>query len=122
VKWTKRSRQALGVLKAHGRTGTLMLTQLAWAEDFRSPPAPALAIQQSTVSTDEIEAARALISAMGDTTAAIDELRDDAIAMREELLKRALAGEMDTAPVIGEAKAEVDLMGQLASSLEQVRS
>lgn len=95
VKWSSKSRQSLGVLVAHGTDETLMLYKLTWAEDFREAPARARSVARATVSPQEIDIAAQLVDAMGDSVEALDELRDDAIALREELIARALAGEVE---------------------------
>lgn len=92
VKWSSKSRQSLGVLSAHGRTGTLMVLKLTWAEDFRPAPAKALSIGRANVSGVEIDMAAQLIDAMGATVESLDELRDDAIVLREELREKAARG------------------------------
>lgn len=97
VKWSSKSRQSLGVLSAHGRSKTLVLLKLTWAEDVREAPAKARSIQSAGVTAEEIDIAASLIEAMGDTPDALDELRDDAIARREQLRADAEAGKV--APV-----------------------
>lgn len=122
VKLTKRSRQSLGVIVASSKRKSLILHELIWQEDFRAAPEKALAIQQAIVSEREVAATCKLIDAMADTREALDELRDDAIALREELRARAEAGEMDVRvvePVAVEA-AEDDLEAALEASLAAI--
>jgi DNA end-binding protein Ku len=124
VKLTKRSRQTLGVITAHGRTKTLVLNEMIWMEDFREPPPKALAIREAVVTEREVRACCKLIEAMSDTREALDELRDDAIALREELRARAEAGEMDVTVVepVPVADAQEDLEAALEASLAAVRA
>lgn len=123
VRWSARSRQTLGVLvpgiDPQGRA-VLKALKLMWAEDFRDAPTRAH-LDAVTVSSAMIEQASQLVDAMSDTRESLDELRDEALALREELKARADAGEMDV-EVVTPAQAEepeADLSGQLAASLAQ---
>lgn len=107
VKWSMRSRQSLGVLVAHGRSGCLVLLKLAWAEDWREAPAKALSVKNAVVSPEEIMLARNLVAAMGGKTADLNALRDDAIERREELYASAVRGEV--AAVVPPAAVDADL-------------
>lgn len=104
VKWSAKSRQSLGVLTAHGDSGTLVLLKLTWAEDFREPPAKALSVAKAGVNPAQVEMAERLIDAMHGTVDALDELRDDAIVLREDLIADVEAGnvlaDVEPAPVI----------------------
>lgn len=124
VELTKRSRQSLGVIRAHGKSGTLVLHEMIWHEDFRVPPPKALAIRQAVVTEAEVASMCSFIDAMADTREALDELRDDALSLRSELRARAEAGEMDVkvvepVPVIEE---QDDLEAALEASLAAVRA
>lgn len=123
VKYTTRSRQQLGVLMPHVRTGTLMLLSLVYAEDFREPPAKAKAIQKVRVRESNVLGMAKLLAALHGHVDDLDELRDDAIALREELKARAEAGEMtrvvEPLPVREE---EDDLEGALVASLDAVKA
>lgn len=118
VKLTRTSRQSLGVIVAYG--DTLMLHQLAWAEDFRQPPPKALAIQKASVSEQEVARARELVHAMGASVTALDELRDDALALREVLHGKALAGEVAEVVTPPEVVESQDVMASLEASLAGV--
>lgn len=125
VKWTKRSRQSLGVIVAHGPSKTLVLLELVWQEDFREAPARARNIAKATVTEAEVAAASELIAALSDTRQSLDELRDDAIALRVELRQRAEAGEMDAEvvePLSEPPPGTTDLLGALQASVEAVRA
>lgn len=124
VKYTTKSRQNLGAIVVNGRDGVLELLQLVWAEDFREAPAKATAIQKVAISEAHVEKMGALIERMHDTPEAIEELRDDAVALREELRARAEAGEMDVTVVepMPVPEAVPDLEGALKDSLDAVRA
>jgi non-homologous end joining protein Ku len=118
VKWSNRSRQSLGVLTAHGNSGCLVLLKLAWAEDWREPPAKALTVASARVSLEEVTMAVRLVEAMSGKAANMDKLRDDAIALREGLYDDALAGKVEAIeppPVVDE---DVELEDAFAASLE----
>jgi Ku protein len=119
VKWSSKSRQSLGVLAAHGRSKTLMLLKLTWAEDVREAPAKALSIQAAGVSREEIDMAARLIEAMGDTPQALDELRDDAIVLREELRAEAEAGNV-AAPEPAPDREQPEAVDQFEASLAEL--
>jgi non-homologous end joining protein Ku len=120
VKYTTRSRQQLGVIEADHRTGTLMLLSLVWSEDWREAPAKAQ-LAEVEVPEGQVEKMGALLGALHGHVDVLDTLRDDAIALREELLARALAGEMaDVIEPLPAAEPEVDLEAALAASLDAV--
>lgn len=119
VKLTKRTRQSLGVVVASNKT--LMLMELVWAEDHREPPARALAIQKAHVSDREVAQACKLVNAMSDSMESLNELRDDALALREELRAKALRGEVAEVIVPKAVQDEQDdVMAQLEASLAAV--
>lgn len=123
VKWTKSTRQAFGVVVRDGRRNVLTLLQLAWAENVREPNAKCNALQQAEVSEQEVDAACSLIEAMQDTWEAADELRDNAIVMREELIEAVEDGTLKTfklPPAKPEAGEDVDLADAMARSVEAV--
>jgi non-homologous end joining protein Ku len=124
VKYTTRSRQQLGVIVPHAKTGTLVLLSLIFAEDFREPPARALAIAKAQVAEQHVEAMGMILDALHDTVDALDELRDDAVALREELFARAEAGEMDVSVVepLPEPEAAPDLMETMQASIAAVEA
>lgn len=117
VKWSVRSRQSLGVMVAHGNSGTLVLLKLAWAEDWREAPAKAVSIQGAEVTAEQVDMAARLVEAMSDTVDTLDGLRDDAIELREELYEKALKGEV--APVeVPEPEPDEELEDAFAASVE----
>lgn len=124
VKYTTRSRQQLGVIVPHAKTGTLVLLSLVFAEDFREAPSKATLIQKAGVRADHVEVMGQLLEAMHGTIDVFDELRDEAISLREELRARALAGEMDAAVVepVEVVEETPDLEEALGASLAAVRA
>lgn len=121
VKYAARSRQQLGAILASPATGSLLLLTLVFEEDFREPPARAKLIQKAAVSEQQVAAMGALLGALHDTPDVMNTLRDDAIAMREELRVRALAGEMDAGVVEPLPEPdEFDLEASLEASLAAV--
>jgi non-homologous end joining protein Ku len=104
VKFTKRSRQSLGVIVPAAR-GVLEVIEVAWASDSREVPVHALAPSQVDVSQEELALAKELIAAMSSTRAeALDTQTDDARALTAELIARAEAKEMFVMPVRPEQK------------------
>jgi len=120
VKWSNRSRQSLGVLVPHGKSETLMLLKLAWAEDWREAPSKAVSIMRAGVTDAEVEMAGKLIDAMSDTVDSLDELRDDAIVLREDLHAEALAGEVEPFEPPPAVEEEIALEDAFEASLALV--
>lgn len=106
VKWTKRSRQALGVMVAH-HSGALQVLEVAFAALVRKPDDKVLSPSHVPVTDTELAAAVALVKAMSDSVMSLDELEDDAVVLRRELLEKAAAGEAFTvsehAPEVSES-------------------
>lgn len=124
VKLTKRTRQSLGVIVPHGATGTLMLLELAWDAQWREPGSRALQhlTPAADVSFAEVEAAIRLVEALSDSRVALDEMEDDAVRLRTDLVGAALDGELlPVTPETAERPApDVSLMGMLLYSAERV--
>lgn len=122
VKLTKKSRQSLGVVGWLGEC--LVLYELVFAEDFREPPARALLIQHEKVaekvSDREVEAFCALIDAWSGTVAVLDDLRDDAIARREELYAQAVAGEVQPVVALAADDTDREVLAQLEATIAAV--
>lgn len=118
VKLTKRSRQSLGVIGWHGKC--LVLYELSWSDDFRDPPARALAPQKAVVSDAEVDAFCELVDAWSGRVEVLDDLRDDAVALRRELMAKALAGEVAEVVASLPSVPEDDVMAQLEASLAAV--
>jgi non-homologous end joining protein Ku len=125
VRWTSRARQSLGVLVAHGNTGTLVALKLVWAEDWREAPAKAVSVSRAQVETDEVRMACDLVDALACKAAdTLDTFRDEAIVMREELYAQALAGEVEAVPEPAPAPEgqDVGLMAAIEASLAELRA
>lgn len=120
VKLTKRSRQTLGVIG--WLDGSLVLYELVFAEDFREPPARVLKVSQALVTDAEVAVAVRLVEAMGDSISALDELRDDAVARREQLRADALAGVLGSGDVVDAevVDEQAEMIAQLEATLAQV--
>lgn len=122
VKYTTRSRQQLGVIAPHVKTGTLVLLSLVFSDDWREPPAKALTIARAEVRSVQVEAMAELLRLMHGTVEDVDALRDDAVALREELKMRALAGEMAAVVEAPVEAVEEPIEDALAASLLAVRA
>lgn len=120
VKWSARSRQSLGVLTAHGNSKCLVLLKLAWAEDWREPPAKALSVSTARVSAEQITMAVRLIEAMSGKAASLAALRDDAIVLREELHAAALAGKVEAVEPEPAPESPIDMEDAFAASLAEL--
>lgn len=119
VRWTKNSRQSVGVLVPHAATKSLMVVELVWAEDVREPVEKVSAPSLVEVTPEEVQVATELVEAMSNTRAqSLDVLTDDARALRRELIARAEAGEMFEVPQRPEPQKDADVIDMLRASLE----
>lgn len=119
TKWTARSRQQLAVIYASERHGCLVLNTLTFAANLREPDGAILAPQQAEVSDEQVDMARVLLDAMPAGHEALEAETDEALALKRELVDRALAGEAIKAPAIKtKAQAEGDLTALLAASIK----
>jgi non-homologous end joining protein Ku len=118
VKWTKRSKQSLGVLVADPRTCSLRLIEMAWAEDVREAPEKCHAPRNADVTEEEVQNAIDLVNAMASNRAeSLDAQADDARAMRRELVARAEAGETFAVPARPVAREDASLVELLRASV-----
>jgi non-homologous end joining protein Ku len=124
VKWTAKTRQSLGVMTVRGHDGAIVLLRLAWAEDVRVPGHAQLAHLKATVYEQEVSAMVELLEALHETKReGLDTLRDDARELREELERKALAGELNEFAVAPVPEAPAGgLMAALKASLAAARS
>lgn len=124
VKYTTRSRQQLGVIVPNGTNGTLVLLTLVFAEDVREAPSKATSIQKVQMPEAQVLVMCKLLAALHGHVDDLDALRDDAVALREELMVRALAGEMDASVVepLPAPEETPDLAEALEASLSAVRA
>jgi non-homologous end joining protein Ku len=117
VKWTKKKGQSLGVI-APDRSGGLVLLELAWGENVRTMPKTGI-LNGDIVTASEVNAMVDLIEAMAEPRASLDELRDDAVVLRQQLRALAEDGRVDefVPPKTEEEQKEVDtLLGALTAS------
>lgn len=122
VKWTKTSRQALGVIIP--RRKGLALIELAWSAELRETPDKAL-LDGSLAKPEEVSAFMTMIEAMGAEPAALDNLDDESIFLYEELAESAMSGEKTFAlPEPVEAAEDQDDLEALikASTPEAVKA
>lgn len=118
VKWTKRSKQALGVLIPDPKSGALKVIELAWAEDVREAPEKVLSATQVAVSDEEIAIACELVQAMGSTRAeSLDSQTDDSRTLLRELVARAAAGEEFAVPQRPEVEQGADVIDLMQRGL-----
>lgn len=118
TKRTARSRQKIALIYADEARGCLMMVEVCFAAKMREPDAQILAPQQAEVDDAQIEMARKAIAKLADGAGALDAEVDDALALRQDLIERAIAGEAIVAPKPVAAKVEDDdLNAALAASI-----
>jgi non-homologous end joining protein Ku len=119
VKYTLRSKQALGVLAPHPATKSLILTELAWKEDLREIPVSMYNPGRVEVDADEVLLATELVEAMSSTRAeALDTQEDDARRLRRELVDRAYKGETFTVPDRPEVSEGAEVIELIRAGLQ----
>lgn len=91
VKWTKRTRQFLGIVTPGPRDSVVVL-EMTWAAEVREPGPRMLTHKQEELSEDEVRAARELLRVMGAAAAIVDEAMDDRVRLERALEARALSG------------------------------
>lgn len=100
VKWISTSREKLGVIRVRGAEGSraLLLSELAFDNDFLQADADALEINNTTVDERSLQVARGLIEsfarAAGDERA-IDDTSDTAVDARLSLFERLCSEQLD---------------------------
>jgi non-homologous end joining protein Ku len=118
VRFSKRVGQTLGVLTPQ-HNGALLLLELAYSAQERSPNPRCLAHAKVEPREGEIEGALELIQSMAGKRSSLDGIRDARLVMEEELIARAEAGELDEYELTGADDAEdreIDQLGQLLAS------
>jgi non-homologous end joining protein Ku len=128
VRYTKRTAQTLGIIVARGSRahsgGHLLLLEVEWAQNMRPVPTKASGPVGRDVDEREVMAAVDLVEAFAAPTAAMDDLRDERLAKRAELLEAAREGRLaDYTPPpepvpIPDAP---DMIAALSASAEAVR-
>ena len=120
VKRTPRSRQKLNYIYADADQKCLVLVEVAFAAAVREPDEQILAPQTAKVEAKQIQMARKLIKAMPSGATALENEVDEAVALRAELVEKAIAGEAIEAPVpVATSTATDDLAAALEASLAQ---
>ena len=121
VKRTARSRQALGFIYADEEAQCLRMVKVTFAAQQREPDAQVLAPQQAQVDEAAIEKVRKVFEVKfpGDGEQVLDTEVDEAVAMRAELVEKAIEGEAIIVPpkAVKETVEGDDLMGALEASL-----
>lgn len=122
VKWTKTSRQALGVLSATKKG--LVALQLAWPEELLNPSPRVLQHRQALLTEAEEQLSRNLVHAMTGSPSIVMEQADDAVTQRKALRAAAEAGLLDaweapSAPVRPDVES---LLDALRGSVEAAES
>lgn len=116
TKRTPKSRQALAVIWADEEAGVLMMSHLRFASQLKEPDEQVLAIQVAQVSQEQCEMARTLVCGMADGRKVLADEHDDLLALREELIEQALAGDPLTAAPL--PMVETSSMDSLEQALE----
>lgn len=119
TKRTARSRQKLGLICADEQRGCLVLLEVQFAAKMREPDAQVLAPQTAEVSDKEVEMARKAIAKLPDGELPLDNEVDEAIALRQDLIEKAIAGEAIEVPdkTVAEATEDDNLMAALEASV-----
>ena len=95
VRWTKRTAQALGVVVARGELGKdahLVVLELEWSGNMRTPNPRVVGPIKRPLSDDEVASAVELVQAFEAGPSAMNDLRDERLAKRAELLTAAREG------------------------------
>jgi hypothetical protein len=132
VRWTKRTQQALGIIVArgsmHGTTPDgphLLLLEVEWQENMRPIPPRALGpVVNGDTTEAEVNAAVELVNAYAAGPAALNELRDERLGKRADLLTLAKEGRLAeyVPPVVPVADvAYDDLAAAFAASAAALR-
>jgi non-homologous end joining protein Ku len=118
TKRTARSRQQLALIYADEADQCLVMLRIAFAAQVREPDAQVLAPQTAEVDEAQIDKARQVIASLGDGSPVLDAEVDEAIALRAELVQKAIDGEAIVAPKkVAETVENDDLMDALEASL-----
>lgn len=118
AKWTKASRQAIGVV-GPARSGSLTVLELVFQANVRAPNQRCLQFQQAQVSPEECKLATELVRSMAEGPELLRVLEDDAITMRAQLRAAAEEGLVDQweAPTVPEPVSTQDVEAALRGSV-----
>lgn len=96
VRWTARTQQRLGIIVARaGKTPHLLLLECEWAENMREPSARVTGPIKAETTPREQQAAAALVASLHAPPSKMDELRDERLGKRAELLEMAREGKVE---------------------------
>ena len=96
VRFTKKTAQALGIIVPRaGDHPHLLLLELEWAENMRPVPRKASGPIGAAVEQGELAAAIELVEAFEAGPSAMNDLRDERLNARAELMEKAKAGQLD---------------------------
>jgi non-homologous end joining protein Ku len=98
TKRTARSRQKLALIYADESRECLVMVELHFAAKMREPDAQVLAPQTAAVDAEKVEMARTVIGRMPEGAVVVESEVDEALALRQQLVEAAIAGEVVTAP------------------------
>lgn len=119
VKWTKKSRQAIGIVCPDPKTDTLLVLELQFSANVRTPNPRCRSFRSIQLSEEERALAEDLVQAMASHPGLLEDLEDDAIAQMRNLRAAAEEGLLDAweAPAVPDTAAPVDLMQALRESV-----
>lgn len=122
VKFAGRTRQKFGVVFADEEVGCLVLQELLFGAEIRQPDEQVLSPQQVEVDEVMIGKVRAVLDGLRADEPDFDTEVDEALAMRGELVEKALMGEAIPAPrAVAEVVEADEVLSALEASLEQVQ-
>lgn len=119
-KWTKRSRQAIGVVVPdREHPGAILVLELVFSANLREPSPRCFSHQQAELTEAEKKLAYQLVKAMTATADVVGALEDDAITQRAALRAAAEAGLVDAweAPEVPNLAATEDIEAALRGSV-----
>lgn len=110
VRWTARTQQRLGIIVARVEPRCLLLLEVEWWDNMRKPSERVMGPLGAEVTERERDAAVLLVESLHASPAALNDLRDERLAKRGELLTAAKEGTLETfvAPPEPEPVAEVE--------------
>jgi DNA end-binding protein Ku len=115
VRWTKRTKQSLGIVRAH--TQGLVVVEMAWSALVRPVRPEVKGILDLELNEEHVAMAVSLVNEMKESVDLLDWLIDDAWDAKRVLREQALAGEVPPLAVEQEATEVSDLERALVESL-----
>lgn len=117
VRWSPRSSHQLGIVVATG--DALAVLSVEWAENMREPSDRVTDSLKADVSVEEAAAALRLVEAWAMPASALDDLRDERLRKRAELLVAARVGRLDEfepPPTKAAPVGDLDLVASLEAA------